>query len=165
MEGGDSRDVPQPPRSAQHDPRPRRNMSPTKLLGGMVSTDMCNTARLTRQTLFDAIIQKGRDMELDNEKLKLYHGNCHQHLHNILVEAGANHLSFKLSHLLCEDLAITSPNLCVTCKICDILRACDKEFSFTASYAKGHGDMFHAWMETFCPGSSFVPVMRVLNGN
>jgi hypothetical protein len=29
------------------------NMSPTKLLGGMVSMDTCNTARLTRQTLCD----------------------------------------------------------------------------------------------------------------
>jgi hypothetical protein len=25
--------------------------------------------------------------------------------------------------------------------------------------------MFHAWMETFHPGSLFIPVMRVLNGN
>ncbi len=25
--------------------------------------------------------------------------------------------------------------------------------------------MFHAWMETFCPGSLFVPVVRVLGGN
>jgi hypothetical protein len=141
------------------------DMSPTKLLGGMVSTDTCNTARLTRQTLCDAIIQKGRDMGLDNEKVKLYHGNCHQHLCNILVEAGANHLSFKLSHLLCEDLAIIPPHLCVTCKIGDILRACNKEFNFTANYAKGHGGMFHAWMETFRPGSLFVPVVRVLNGN
>ncbi len=35
------------------------DMSPTKLLGGMVSTDTCNTARLMRQTLCDAIIQEG----------------------------------------------------------------------------------------------------------
>ena len=48
------------------------DMSPTKLLGGMVSTDTCNTARLTRQTLCDAIIQKGRDMGLDDEHVKVY---------------------------------------------------------------------------------------------
>jgi len=48
------------------------DMSPTKLLGGMVSTDACNTARLTRQTLCDAIIQKGRDMGLDDEHVKVY---------------------------------------------------------------------------------------------
>ena len=53
----------------------------------------------------------------------------------------------------------------MTCSINHILRACDKEFAFTANYAKGHGGMFHAWMETFRPGSLFVPVVRVLNGN
>jgi hypothetical protein len=95
----------------------------------------------------------------------LYQGNYHQHLRNILIEAGAIHLSTKLSELLCYDLAIIPPHLCVTCKIGDILCACDKEFNFTANYAKGHGSMFHAWVETFCPGSLFVPVVRVLNGN
>jgi hypothetical protein len=143
------------------------DMSPTKLLSGMLSTDTCNTARLTRQTLCDAIIQEGRDMGLDDEMLHLYQGryqgSCHQHLRNILVEAGANHLSSKLSELLCKDLAIIPPHLRVTCKIDGILRACDKEFNFTANYAKGHGSMFHAWMET--PGSLFVLVVRVLNVN
>jgi len=104
-------------------------MSPTKLLGSMVSTDTCINLR------------------------------------NILVDAGANHLSSKLTKLLCDDLAIIPPHLHVTCSIAHILHACDKEFAFTANYAKGHGRMFHAWMETFCPRSLFVPVVRVLNGN
>ncbi len=141
------------------------DVSPTKLLGGMALTDTCNTAHLTRQTLCNAIIQEGQDMGLDDEMLRLYQDNCHQHLRNILVEAGANHLLSKLSELLCNDLAIIPPHLHVTCKIGDILRACDKEFNFTANYAKGHGSTFHAWMETFCPGSLFVPVVRVLGGN
>jgi hypothetical protein len=145
-------------------PEPK-DMSPTKLLGGMVSTDTCNTAQLTRQTLCNAIIQQGREMGLDEEKLKMFQGNCHQHLRNILVDAGENYLSSKFSHLLCDDLGIIPPHLRVTCKIGDILRACDKEFNFTANYAKGHGGMFHAWMETFRPGSLFVPVVWVLNGN
>ncbi len=83
----------------------------------------------------------------------------------ILIETGANHLLSKLSELLCKDLAIIPPHLCVTFKIGDILRACDKESNFTANYTKGYGSMFHAWMETFCPGSLFIPVMWVLNGN
>ncbi len=140
-------------------------MSPTKLLGGMVSTDTCNTAWLTWQTLCDVIIQEGQDMGLDDEMLHLYQGNCHQHLRNILVETGANHLSSKLSELLCNDLAIIPPHLHVICKIGDILRDRDKEFNFTANCAKGHGRMFHAWMEIFCPGSLFVPVVWVLSGN
>jgi hypothetical protein len=92
------------------------NMSPTKLLGGTVSTDMCNTAQLTRQTLCKAIIQEGRDAGLDNKMLKMYQGNCHQHLHKILVDAGANHPLSKLSELLCNDLAIIPHHLHVTCK-------------------------------------------------
>ena len=141
------------------------DMSPTKLLGGMVSMNMCNTAQLTRQTLCKAIIREGRDAGLEDKMLKMYQGNCHQHLGNILVDMGANHLSSKLSELLCNDLAIIPHHLYVTCKIGDILRACDKEFNFTENYTKGHGSMFHAWMETFWPGSLFVPVVRVLNGN
>ncbi len=102
------------------------NMSPTKLLGGMLSMDTCNTARLTRQTLCDAIIQEGQDKGLEDKMLHMYQRNCHQHLRNILVEAGANHLLSKFSELLCDDLAIIPPHLRVTCKIGDILRACDK---------------------------------------
>ncbi len=141
------------------------DISPTKLLGGMVSTDTCNTARLTRQTLCDAIIKEGREAGLEDDKLLMFQGNCHQHLRNILADAGENHLSSKLTELLCNDLAIIPPHLRVTCSVAHILHACDKEFAFTANYAKGHGRMFHAWMETFCPRSLFVPVVRVLNGN
>jgi hypothetical protein len=141
------------------------HMCPTKLLGGMISTDTCNTARKTRQTLSNHIIQMGRDRGFNDEALVLYQGNCHQHLRNILVDAAVDHLSSKLSQLLCEDLAIIPTHLRVTCKISDILCARDKEFNFTANYAKGHGGMFHAWMETFRPGCLFVPVVRVLNGN
>ena len=115
------------------------NMSPTKLLGGMVSMDMCNTAQLTRQTICDAIIQEGRDAGYDDNDLRLYQGNCHHHLRNILVQAGANHLSSKLSKLLCNDIALIPPQYRVTCNIDHILRACDKEFNFTVNYAKGNG--------------------------
>ena len=62
--------------------------SPTKLLGGMVSTDTCNTAQLTRQTLCDAIIKEGREAGLEDDKLLMFQGNCHQHLRNILADAG-----------------------------------------------------------------------------
>ena len=47
------------------------DMSPTKLLGGMVSTDTCNTDRLIRQTICDAIIQEGRDAGYDDNDLRV----------------------------------------------------------------------------------------------
>jgi hypothetical protein len=97
--------------------------------------------------------------------LQMSQGNCHQHPRNILVDAGANHLLSKLTELLYTDLSIIPLHLRVPCNIGHILCACDKEFAFTANYTKGHGCMFHAWMETFRQGSLFVPVVRALNGN
>ncbi len=141
------------------------DMCPTKLLGGIVSTDTCNTARKTRQTLCDAIIQKGRDRGIDEVHLKIYQGNCFHHLQSILVNAAKLHLAGSLTKLLYNDLGIIPSHLCITCKIGDILCACDKEFAFTADYAKGHWAMFHNWMDTYQPGSMFLPVVHVLNGN
>jgi hypothetical protein len=105
------------------------DMSPTKLLGGVVSMDTCNTAQLTRQTLCDAIIKEGLDAGLDDDMLHMSQGNCHQHLRNILDNVGTNHLSSKLTELLWDDLSIIPPHLHVTCNIGHILRACDKEFA------------------------------------
>ena len=99
----------------------------------MVSMSTYNTARLTSQTLCDAIIKEGQHAGLDDDMLHMSQGNCHQHLCNILVDAGANHLSSKLTELLCNDLSIIPPRLRVTCNIGHILRACDKEFAFTAN--------------------------------
>jgi hypothetical protein len=97
------------------------DMSPTKLLSGMVSTDTCNTARLTRQTLCDAIIKEGREAGLEDDKLLMFQGNCHQHLRNILADAGENHLSSKLTELLCDDLAIIIQLLCRTSHVARLL--------------------------------------------
>ena len=54
-----------------------------------------------------------------------------------------------ISWVICfVKILLSSHHIFVTCKIGDILRACNKEFNFTANYAKGHGGMF------FRPGSS-----------
>jgi hypothetical protein len=131
----------------------------------MVSTDTCNTERKTRQTLCDAIIQKGSDSGIDEVHLKIYQGYCFHHLQNILVDAVELHLAGSLTKLLYNDLGIIPSHLCITCKIGDILHACNKEFAFTANYAKEYGAMFHNWMDTYQPGSMFLPVVPVLNGN
>jgi hypothetical protein len=54
------------------------DMSPTKFLSGMVSTDTCNTARLMRQTLCDPIIKEGREAGVEDDMLHMYQDNCHQ---------------------------------------------------------------------------------------
>ena len=86
-------------------------------------------------------------------------------MQNIFVDAAKLHLAGSLTKLLCNDLAIIPSHLCITCKIGDILHACDTEFAFTANYAKGHGAMFHNWMDTYQPVSIILPIVHVLNGN
>jgi hypothetical protein len=68
------------------------------------------------------------------------------------------------SNLQCNDLAIIPSHLCITCRIGNILFACNKEFAFTANYAKRHWSMFHNWMDTYLPGSMFLSVVCVLYG-
>ena len=41
----------------------------------------------------------------------------------------------------------------------------DKEFNFTANYAKGDGDQFHDWMRRYHPGELMMPVIRTLGGD
>ncbi len=53
----------------------------------------------------------------------------------------------------------------VSCKISDLLRQIDKEYSFTANYFKGSGDDYADWKERFRPGKRYLPPIRVLGGN
>jgi hypothetical protein len=53
----------------------------------------------------------------------------------------------------------------VSCKISDLLRQVNKEYSFTANYFKGSGDDYADWKERFCPGKQYLPPIRVLGGN
>jgi hypothetical protein len=91
----------------------------------MVSTDTCNTARKTRQILCDTLIQIGHEKGIDENHQPIYQGNCHHHLRNILVSAAETHLAVSFTKLLCNDPAVITLHLHITCKIGDILCACD----------------------------------------
>ena len=46
----------------------------------------------------------------------------------------------------------------------DMLCTLNKNFNFTINYPKGHGDMFHDWMEQYHPGMLLTPVVCTLGG-
>jgi hypothetical protein len=69
-------------------------------------------------------------------------------------------LSAFLNKLLSEDLTDIDWRLRVMTMFDAILRAVDKEFSLTANYPKGHGDMFKHWLSKYHPGALLVPVVR-----
>ena len=57
----------------------------------------------------------------------------------------------KLEHVK-HDLELIPSHLRVACRLCELLLQVDKEYSFTANYAKGSGDDFYDWKVCYCPG-------------
>ena len=87
------------------------------------------------------------------------------HLRNTWFEAIELYLSRKVTDLLRDDLESIPLHLRVSCKLGDLLRQVDKEYSFTANYFKGSGDAYSDWKERFRPGKRYLPPIRVLGGN
>ena len=141
------------------------DMSPTKLIGGYISHDNCATANKTGNLLMDMILALGKEAGMSDADLILFQGHCFNHLRNTWFEAIENYLSRKLTDLLKHDLELIPPHLRVSCKISDLLRQIDKEYSFTANYFKGSGDDYADWKERFRPGKRYLPPIRVLGGN
>jgi hypothetical protein len=84
----------------------------------------------------DMILALGKEAGMSDADLILFQGHCFNHLRNTWFEAIENYLSRKLTDLLKHDLELIPPHLRVSCKISDLLRQIDKEYSFTANYSK-----------------------------
>ena len=92
-------------------------------------------------------------------------GSYFNHLRNVWIGAIEILLSRKVTQILLEELAVIPPHLRVECDIGNVCRCVDKEFNFTANYAKGDGDQFHDWMRRYHPGELMMPVIRTLGGD
>ena len=66
-------------------------------------------------------------------------GSCFNHLRNVWIGAIEILLSRKVTQILVEELALIPQHLRVKCDIGNVCCCIDKEFTFTANYAKGHG--------------------------
>jgi hypothetical protein len=141
------------------------DMSPTKLIGGFLSYDNCATANKTRNNLMEKILQLGKEAGMSGPELILYQGHCFHHLRNTWFEAIENYLSCKLTDYLRHNLELIPSHLRVSCKISDLLRQVDKEYSFIANYFEGNGNEYADWKEHFRPGKRYLPPIRVLGGN
>ncbi len=102
---------------------------------------------------------------MSGPELILYQGHCFHHLRNTWFETIENYLSRKLTDCLRHDLGVIPSHLRVFCKISNLLRQVDKEYSFTANYFKGSGNEYADWRERFHPGKRYLPPIRILGGN
>ncbi len=145
-------------------PKPEE-MSPTKLLGGFISHNNCATANKTGTILAEKILDKGQSAGLSDDELVMYQGHCFHHLRNTWFEAIEKFLSKKLQSDLREDFEEIPSQLRVAKDIGELLRQVDKEYSFTANYAKGSGADYADWKEQYRPGRRYLPPICVLGSN
>jgi hypothetical protein len=115
--------------------------------GGQITSDTCNGAQKIRRILTDMIVGS-------------YDYDCMHHLRNVWFGGMEKKLTVSLNILLRSSLDIIDPKLRVTASISAIIRAVDKEFSLSANYPKGHGELFLEWMRANHPGELLLHVER-----
>lgn len=102
--------------------------------GGVVMTDTCNAAQKLRRILV-SIVDGAYDLD------------CMNHLRNVWFGGVEKSLTKHVNEILRSSLDEIDSNLRVSSSISAIIRAVDKEFSLSANYPKGHGELFKSWMQ------------------
>ena len=109
-----------------------------KLTNGCVTTDTCNSAQKTRRILVKIV------SEIDGGIV--HEQDCFHHLHNLWINGVAKSVSLYMKEYLSDSLDIISSFLRISSNLAYIIRAYHKEFSLTANYPKGHGELFRDWI-------------------
>ena len=115
--------------------------------GGCITTDTCNAARKV-QSLFRELVPGSTTYD------------CMNHLRNVWFGAMEKEISKVLNVHLRACLEDIDPMLRVTASMSAIIRAVDKEFSLSANYPKGHGNLFLEWIREYHPGVLLLHVER-----
>ena len=126
--------------------------------GGGLKSGTCNAARKTRRILVSKISEAATEM--NRECGNVLEVDCWNHLRNVWLGGMTKALSSYIRNIMINDLDSINARLHVSPKIEKILRAVDKEFSLTANYPKGHGELFRRWMETYHPCAAPFHVER-----
>ena len=76
-----------------------KDVTVTRLIGGMVSHDNCHGANKSGTLLADDIIEKGKEEGMADEDLHIYQGHCFNHLRNVWFEKLRLSYQRSLSHI------------------------------------------------------------------
>ena len=118
-----------------------------KLGDAVITTDTCAAAQKLRRILVDSI-PGANDFD------------CMHHLRNVWFGGVEKALTSRLNELLRESNDDIDPRLRVSASISAVIRAVDKEFSLSANYPKGHGELFREWMRSNHAGELLLHVER-----
>ena len=115
--------------------------------GGTFMSDTCNAAQKLRRILVE-LVDGAYDLD------------CMNHLRNVWFGSMEKALAKHLNELLRSSLDEIDPTLRVSTSMSAIIRAIDKEFSLSANYPKGHGELFLEWLREHYPGVLLLHVER-----
>jgi hypothetical protein len=124
----------------------------------LLLTDTCNAARATKKLVAEASMealkeQVGKDAweamseAQRNAKCKVYIGQCHQHLRNIIINAMQKAAVEELEVQLRDSLAEFSSFDRMSADVNDLIYAIWKALHVGGEYAKGWGREFTAWLQ------------------
>jgi hypothetical protein len=85
--------------------------------------------------------------------------DCWNHLRNVWLGAATAALTGRLKENLKEELEAIDFRLRVGTDLVLVLRAADKEFSLSANYPKGHGDLFREWIQRVHPKALLLHII------
>jgi hypothetical protein len=141
----------------------------------LLLTDTCNAARAAKRLVAEAAMEAGKaqlgeaaweamsDTQRD-DKCKVYVGQCHQHLRNIIVNAMQAAATQALTEELQDSLAEFSSFDRMSADVNDLIYAIWKALHAGGEYAKGWGKEFTAWLKVNHP-SLFVPAFECAKGS
>ena len=137
-----------------------------KLSDGAINTDTCNSAQKTRRILVAIVSEIDKDTIHDMSREDIgkagvvHEMDCMQHLRNVWINGAAKAVSAYLKEYLEDSLEEISSHLRISPDLAQIIRAYHKEFSLTANYPKGHGELFRDWVMKNYPGAFLLHAER-----
>ena len=139
-------------------------MHPSQMMSGTMSHDTCPRAELMRKKLADLFIEKAKEKGLSEDELKIYQGDCFNHLCNVWLGAVEKYLARRLEDHMKNDVALIPHHLRVSCILGELNKQVDKECNVTCNYKKGQSNEYQDWKEEFHPGKKWLPIIRALDG-
>ena len=134
----------------------------------VLESDTCNGARKAKRLVLVAVMAAVREKQGEEAwdalseserkaESKVFIGDCHGHLRNIIIKAMGGAATKHLKEALEDDLAEFSSFDRMSVDCMDLIHAIFKELHGGGEYAKGKGREFMAWLKKHYPGAMFVP--------
>ena len=137
----------------------------------LLMSDTCNAVRACKLLVAEAARKAGREQvgdeaweqlteEQQHAKCRVYIGQCHQHLRNIIINAMQLKATDSLKQKLADSLAEFTSFDRMSVDVNDLIRSIYKELHGGGAYAKGKGREFVAWVKKHYPAAIWMPLER-----